>query len=86
MDPVHRQGDVIEDCSGIFPEVSEMGKRGVSVVVTAQTLQGTPDARERGEEAQEAGVIRVALDRIAPVVGVEAEEEFDVLNTSEDVI
>lgn len=82
VDAIYRQGDVIEDCSGIFPEVGEMRKRGVSVVVTAQTLQGTPDAWERGEEAQEAGIIRVALDRITPMVGVEAEEEFDVLKTS----
>ena len=51
VNAVHRQGDVIEDCSSVFSEVGEMGKCGVSVAVTAQTLQGTPDARERGEEA-----------------------------------
>ena len=49
------------------------------IVVTPDTLQSTPDPRQGGEEAEQAGVRRVALRWAVPVARIEAEEELGVL-------
>jgi len=49
-------------------------------MVTPYTLQCTPDGWEGSKEAHQPGMVRVALDRIIPLVGVEAKEKFDILH------
>ena len=44
------------------------------VSVTPNTLEKAPDGRECRQESQEAGAGRVALPRIMPMIGVQAEE------------
>jgi len=56
-----------------------VGEDVLRVTVTAEALQETPDRRQCGEKAEEARVVRVALHGVLPVVGVQAEEELDVL-------
>lgn len=47
----------------------------------ANALQKTPNARQGGEEAEETRVRRVAERRVGPVLGIEAEEYFDILES-----
>lgn len=57
-----------------------MGKDVAGIVVTADTLQCTPDAWEAREETEEARVCRVALCWVIPVVRVQTEEQFNILS------
>lgn len=79
MNPIQTQEHVIHNRRHVFPEVGEVGEQCTCVAIAAKTLQSTPDTGEGGEETEEAGVPAVALRWGGPVVGVEAEEEFDVL-------
>ena len=56
-----------------------MRKRVSGIIVTTQTLQASPYPRKRRKETKESRVARVALAGVVPVVGVKAEEKFDVL-------
>ena len=56
-----------------------MGKDIARIVITTNTLQCAPNARQRGKKTQEARVGRVALSWIAELVGIEAKEQFNVL-------
>jgi hypothetical protein len=80
LDAVEGEGDVVEDGSGVLAKVGEVREPGAGVVVASKTLKGAPDAGEGGEETEEPRVRAIALRWVVPVVGVEAEEEFDVLS------
>lgn len=55
-------------------------RKGIAgVVVTAYALKGSPYAGKCGEEAEKARVGRVALARIIPMPGIQAEEKLEVL-------
>ena len=49
------------------------------VNVTADALEETQQWRQGGEEAEEAGVVGVALRRVVPVARVQTAEQCDVL-------
>lgn len=78
-DAVQTQPDRRQDGHAVLAAVDEMGKHIARVTVTPDTLQGTPDGRERVEEAENTRVCRVALVGVVPALGVQAKEEFDVL-------
>lgn len=48
--------------------------------ITSKTLQCTPYSRKAGEESKKARMCRVTLYRVLPIVSIEAEKEFNVLN------
>jgi hypothetical protein len=70
IDPIHTQGHIMQNCKGIFPAVSEMGKYIPSIIVTAETLKHTPDSRKCGEKTLEARMRGATRVRIVPVHGV----------------
>ena len=57
-----------------------MGELIARVPVATNALEGAPDAGEAGEEAHGAQVGGVALRRLVPAAGVEAEEQGYVLH------
>lgn len=78
IDAVERERHVIEDGKGVFAAVDEVWKDVAGVIVPTEALQGSPDAREAGEEAEKTRVRGVALWGVGPVIGVEAEEELEI--------
>jgi hypothetical protein len=60
LDTVDGETHVEEDGAGVFSAVDEVGEDVSGVVVTADTLEGSPDSWESREEAEEAGVGGVA--------------------------
>lgn len=67
IDAVHAQSRVVQDGEDILSQIQEMRESIPSVRVTANTLKGSPDRREGGEEAQKAGMGRVAPYWAGPV-------------------
>jgi hypothetical protein len=49
-------------------------------MITPDALQSAPDRWEGSEEAHQPRVVGIALLRIVPTMGVEAEEQLNVLN------
>ena len=52
LDPIQAQAHGAEDCHAILPTVHQVRKDVLSVVVATETLQGTPDGWEGGEETE----------------------------------
>jgi len=82
FDAVDAERHIEDNACHVLAQIEEMGECVSGIVVTAETLDCSPDAREGGEEAEETGTGRVAFGVIAPFIGVEAEEEFNVLGGS----
>jgi hypothetical protein len=61
VDAVNAESDVEHDGSHIFCAIKEMRECGSGIGVAAKTLKGAPYCWEGGEEAEETGVIGVAL-------------------------
>ena len=56
-----------------------MWKRIPGIIVPSQTLKSPPNPGNSGKESQEPRVGRVALHRVVPMPGIEAEKELNVL-------
>jgi hypothetical protein len=52
------------------------------IVVSSYALECSPYARKGTEETQKAGIGGIALSGITPGVGIEAEEELNILRES----
>lgn len=52
------------------------------IIVTSKTLKQSPNRRQCGQKAEEAGVVGIALIGIVPSVRIQTEEHFNVLVAS----
>jgi hypothetical protein len=73
------QAHVIENGAHILSKIGHVREKTSRVGISAKTLQSTPYTRQGSEESEEPGMRRVTLCRVVPIIGVETEEEFDVL-------
>lgn len=86
VDTPNAEGHVVEDGEGVFAAVGEVREPHSGAVVAAETLHETPEPRESGEETHYTRVRGVALGGVHPFVGVQTEEEFDILGTGQLIV
>lgn len=70
-----------DDGHHVLSAVDKMRKHVLCIIVTSDTLQSTPDRRQGVEEAKNPGVTRVTHTRLIPLVGVQTEEQSNVLDS-----
>jgi hypothetical protein len=85
VEAVQAEPESREDGHGILPAVDQVREHVPRVVVTPDALQGTPDGRQGGKEAHKARMVRVAMVWVVPAVGIEAEEQVDILRSKVSV-
>lgn len=81
VDTEKAQTGVIKDCSHVLPEVCQVWEGVASIVVATKGLQSAPDSRKRSEETEKTRITRITLCFVRPTVGVETEEELDILKS-----
>lgn len=79
VNAVHAQGHIVEDTEHILPQIQQMRECVSGVSESTDTLEGSPYRGKRGEEPEKSGMRRIARGGIAPMRGIKAEEELDVL-------
>lgn len=80
VDSIDGQCHIRHNRHSIFTTVNKMGEDVPSVLVSAKTLQQSPDWRKGGEKSKGSRILRIALNRVLPVVSIETEEELNVLH------
>ncbi|KAK2006646.1 hypothetical protein LZ32DRAFT_595196, partial [Colletotrichum eremochloae] len=79
VDAVHGERHGGQDGHCILATVREVREDVPRVSVTTQALQQAPDGRQRAQETEKSRVVRVALHRVIPGIGVDTEEQLNVL-------
>jgi hypothetical protein len=79
VEAIKRKHDGRKNGGCILATVDEMREHVPGIFVSAKTLQKTPNRRQRCEEAEQTGVVGVALRWVIPAVCVKTEEQLNIL-------
>lgn len=74
VDPVQTEAHGGRNRHGVLAAVHKVRKDVPGIVITSETLKGTPNSRQSREEAKQSRMTRVALLWICPVRRIQTEE------------
>lgn len=74
VDSIDGQCHIGHNRHRIFTTVDEMREDVAGILVPAKTLEQSPDWGKSGEKPKGSRVLRIALNRILPVVSIETKE------------